>query len=74
MPRAAIVTVGNELLAGDVENTNGSWLARELAALRALPGLTWQPRDANSNRTMVWDNQCRMVDDPEGEARRILLT
>jgi nicotinamide-nucleotide amidase len=33
MPRAAIVTVGNELLAGDVENTNGSWLARRLAAL-----------------------------------------
>ena len=33
MVRAAIVTVGNELLAGDVENTNGSWLARRLAAL-----------------------------------------
>jgi nicotinamide-nucleotide amidase len=33
MARAAIVTVGNELLAGDVENTNGSWLARRLAAL-----------------------------------------
>ena len=25
---AAILTIGNELLAGDVENTNGSWLAR----------------------------------------------
>jgi nicotinamide-nucleotide amidase len=33
MARAAIVTVGNELLAGDVENTNGSWLARRLEAL-----------------------------------------
>ena len=33
MARAAIVTVGNELLSGDVENTNGSWLARRLAAL-----------------------------------------
>jgi len=31
--RAAIVTVGNELVSGDVENTNGSWLARRLAAL-----------------------------------------
>jgi len=30
---AAIVTVGNELASGDVENTNGSWLARRLAAL-----------------------------------------
>jgi molybdenum cofactor synthesis domain-containing protein len=31
--RAAIVTVGNELVSGDIENTNGSWLARRLAAL-----------------------------------------
>ena len=27
---AAIVTVGNELLAGDIENTNATWLAAEL--------------------------------------------
>lgn len=33
MARAAILTVGNELLSGDVENTNGSWLARRLAGL-----------------------------------------
>ncbi|HZO62108.1 MAG TPA: molybdopterin-binding protein [Gaiellaceae bacterium] len=33
MARAVIVTVGNELLSGDVENTNGSWLGRRLAAL-----------------------------------------
>jgi molybdenum cofactor synthesis domain-containing protein len=31
--RAAIVTVGNELVSGDIENTNGSWLARRLAGL-----------------------------------------
>ena len=30
---AAILTVGNEVIAGDVENTNGSWLARRLALL-----------------------------------------
>jgi molybdenum cofactor synthesis domain-containing protein len=29
---AAIVTIGNELLSGDVPNTNGSWLARRLEA------------------------------------------
>lgn len=28
---AAILTVGNEIICGDVENTNGSWLARRLA-------------------------------------------
>src|SRR5437764_8979664 len=32
MATAAIVTIGNELLSGDVENTNGSWLARRLEA------------------------------------------
>jgi nicotinamide-nucleotide amidase len=32
MVSAAIVTIGNELLSGDVENTNGSWLARRLEA------------------------------------------
>jgi nicotinamide-nucleotide amidase len=30
---AAIVTIGNELLSGDVANTNASWLARRLEAL-----------------------------------------
>lgn len=33
MPSAAIVTVGNELVSGDVENTNASWLARGLEQL-----------------------------------------
>jgi molybdenum cofactor synthesis domain-containing protein len=30
---AAILTIGNELLSGDVENTNGSWLARRLESI-----------------------------------------
>jgi nicotinamide-nucleotide amidase len=30
---AAILTIGNELVAGDTENTNASWLARRLEAL-----------------------------------------
>ena len=33
MATAAILTIGNELLSGDVENTNGSWLARRLEAV-----------------------------------------
>jgi para-nitrobenzyl esterase len=36
------------------------------------PGLTWEPADPNSNKAMVWDNECRMVDDPEGEVRKLL--
>jgi molybdenum cofactor synthesis domain-containing protein len=35
MATAAILTIGNELLSGDVENTNGSWLARRLEAAGA---------------------------------------
>ena len=31
--RAAILTIGNEVVSGDVANTNGSWLAKRLAPL-----------------------------------------
>src|SRR5262249_55777025 len=30
---AAILTIGNEIVSGDVENTNASWLAKHLAPL-----------------------------------------
>ena len=33
MAVAAIVTIGNEIVSGDVENTNASWLARRLEGL-----------------------------------------
>ena len=32
-PTAAIVTIGNEVVSGDIENTNASWLARRLEQL-----------------------------------------
>jgi molybdenum cofactor synthesis domain-containing protein len=32
-PTAAIVTIGNEVLSGDIENTNASWLAQKLEQL-----------------------------------------
>jgi len=37
-------------------------------------GLTWTPSDPARCQTMVWDNHCRMVDDPDGEVRKILLS
>jgi para-nitrobenzyl esterase len=37
-------------------------------------GLTWNPADPVHCQTMVFDNECRMVDDPEGEVRKILLS
>ena len=33
MAIASILTIGNELVSGDVPNTNGSWLAKRLASL-----------------------------------------
>jgi para-nitrobenzyl esterase len=39
----------------------------------SLPGLTWTPADPDHGQTMVWDNHCRMENDPEGEVRKILL-
>jgi para-nitrobenzyl esterase len=38
------------------------------------PGIAWQPTDPDSNKTLAWDNEIRMVNDPEGEARKILLS
>jgi para-nitrobenzyl esterase len=37
------------------------------------PGLKWTPTDPSRWQTMVFDSDCRMVDDPEGEIRKILL-
>jgi para-nitrobenzyl esterase len=38
------------------------------------PGLAWTPSDPMKCQTMVLDNRCRMENDPEGAARRILLS
>jgi para-nitrobenzyl esterase len=38
------------------------------------PGSTWEAFDPTRCQTMVFDNNCRMVDDPEAEVRKILLT
>ena len=37
-------------------------------------GLTWTPTEPDRCPTMVFDDECRMVDDPEGKVRRILLS
>jgi nicotinamide-nucleotide amidase len=39
VPRAAILTIGNEIVSGDRANTNASWLARRLEALGVPVGL-----------------------------------
>jgi para-nitrobenzyl esterase len=37
------------------------------------PGLPWARFDPDRCPTMIFDNVCRMVDDPDAEARKILL-
>jgi para-nitrobenzyl esterase len=51
-----------------------AWANFAAAGNPSQPGLTWTPTDPDSNKTMVWDNECRTVDDPEGEVRKILLS
>lgn len=37
------------------------------------PGLKWDPFEPTRGQTMVFDNNCRMTDDPEGAVRKLLL-
>jgi para-nitrobenzyl esterase len=51
-----------------------SWAAFAATGNPTIPGLKWSPTDPETNETMIWDNECRMVNDPEGEARKIIVT
>jgi para-nitrobenzyl esterase len=51
-----------------------AWVNFARSSNPSQPGLAWAPSDPIRCQTMVFDNHCRMVDDPEGEVRRILLT
>ncbi len=51
-----------------------SWAAFAASGKPNIPGIPWEPSDPKTNKAMLWDNDCRMVDDPEGEARQIILT
>jgi para-nitrobenzyl esterase len=51
-----------------------SWAAFATTGNPSIPGLRWEPTNPETDTTMIWDNECRMVDDPDGEARKIILT
>jgi para-nitrobenzyl esterase len=38
------------------------------------PGLAWPASDPTHNQTMIFDNHCRIENDPESELRKILLS
>ena len=50
-----------------------SWAAFAATGNPSLPGLNWEPTDPETNKTMIWDNECHTVDDPDGEARKIIV-
>jgi para-nitrobenzyl esterase len=51
----------------------GAWATFARTGNPSQPGLKWNPSDPVRCQTMVFDDRCRMVDDPEGESRSILL-
>ena len=50
-----------------------SWAAFAATGKPSVPGVAWEATDPETNKTMIWDNQCRMMNDPEAEARKIIL-
>jgi len=38
------------------------------------PGLSWSAADRGTMQTMIFDNHCRMANDPQADVRRILLS
>ena len=52
----------------------GAWAAFARTGNPSQPGLQWTPSDPANVQTMVFDNECRMVNDPEGDVRRILTS
>ena len=50
-----------------------AWATFAATGNPGIPGLKWPATDPETNNTMIWDNECRMVADPDGEARKIIL-
>jgi para-nitrobenzyl esterase len=51
-----------------------AWATFAATGKPVIPGMAWQPTDPETNGTMVWDNECRMENDPEREARKLILS
>jgi para-nitrobenzyl esterase len=51
-----------------------AWASFARTGTPTQPGLPWPAFTPDRCETMVFDNDCRMVDDPDGEARKILLS
>jgi len=52
----------------------GAWANFARTGNPSQPGLPWAPFEPGRCPTMLFDNECKMVDDPEGGVRKILLS
>jgi para-nitrobenzyl esterase len=50
-----------------------SWAAFAASGNPSTSEVKWEPSDPETNKTMVWDNEIRMENDPLAEARKIIL-
>lgn len=50
----------------------GSWATFAATGKPSVAGVSWQQSNPDTNPTMLFDNQCRMVNDPDGNARRLV--
>lgn len=50
-----------------------SWAAFAASGSPSTAEVKWEPSDPETNKTMVWDNEIRMENDPLAEARKIIL-
>jgi para-nitrobenzyl esterase len=50
-----------------------AWAMFAASGNPSIPGLSWSATDPDGNQTLIFDNECRMVDDPDSEARKIIL-
>jgi len=51
----------------------GAWATFARTGNPSQPGLDWKPFEPDHSPTMVFDNECKMANDPEGDVRKILL-
>ncbi len=51
-----------------------AWAQFAATGKPSVPGVAWEATDPDTNKTMVFDNNIRMVNDPEGDARKIILS
>ncbi len=51
-----------------------AWATFAATGKPSVPGVTWEATDPETNKTMVWDNEIRMENDPLAEARKVILS